>query len=542
TIHALVDGARGPAIVESGRRTRGHRFLPKGRGGRPVEVRSFDELARALRERFVILAPQERAARIEGQVRAAASGGTVHHGLLEEWRDLVEYPTVLVGEVEAAFRSLPPEVLETVLVHHQKSISLRDATGIARFAAIVNGDGAAAAEIVRGMERVVVARLRDASFFLAEDRKRPLGDRVAGLAGVTFHQGLGTYRDKSERMARLVGEMGRQGLLEGEALAAATEAARLAKADLVTLMVREFPELQGVMGGIYLAGEGAPDAVASAVRWHYHPVAVEPAAEPAPAFAGRDGASRVFAAVALADKLDTLAGYFGLGESPTGSRDPYGLRRAGQGAVRAALDFWRPKAGEKAPDLEALLAAAVAGYPALKQPADQATAAATGFLLDRLAAVLGARGFAADEVAAVLEAPLARGLGDPGGALRRASALQRVRREKPEDFAALAEAFKRAKNILAQAVPAASVDPGLFEKDAERALYEAVSRLDAAAGSDEDRLRGLASLRAPVGRFFDDVLVMAEDPRVRANRLALLKQTLSPFYRIADISSLGGTS
>ena len=163
---------------------------------------------------------------------------------------------------------------------------------------------------------------------------------------MTFHQGLGSYRDKSERMEKLVEAMGRQGLLAGDALAAAKQAARLAKADLVTLMVREFPELQGVMGGIYLAGEGAPDEVATAVRWHYQPVAVEPDAEPAGAFAGADGKSRVFAAVALADKLDTLAGYFGLGESPTGSRDPYGLRRAGQGAVRAVLDFWRPKSGE----------------------------------------------------------------------------------------------------------------------------------------------------------------------------------------------------
>jgi len=341
---------------------------------------------------------------------------------------------------------------------------------------------------------------------------------------------------------RLVEAMGRQGLLAGQALAAATQAARLAKADLVTLMVREFPELQGVMGGIYLAGEGAPDDVASAVRWHYQPVAVEKEAEPFAAFAGRDGAARVFAAVALADKLDTLAGYFGIGESPTGSRDPYGLRRAGQGAVRAVLDFWRPKADEKAPDLEALVAAAVEGHGPLKQPAEKTAAAAASFLIDRLAYVLGARGFAADEVAAVLGAPLARALADPVDALRRLEALQRVRREVPLDFAALAEAFKRAKNILAQAEPLASVDPGLFEADAERALFAAASALEAAAGSHEDRLRGLASLRAPVGRFFDDVLVMAEDARVRGNRLALLEQTLSLFYRIADISSLGGTS
>jgi glycyl-tRNA synthetase beta chain len=543
-IHDLEGGAKGRVIVQSGDTTRGHRFLPKGGVRDGIVVRSYGDLGRALQGAFVIVSPEERAERIETQLRAAARGGAVRdHGLRSEWRDLVEYPTVLVGEVPAEFRSLPPEVLETVLVHHQKYVSIRDATGaIARFAAVVNGDFASAAGIVRGMERVVVARLRDASFFLADDRKRPLDDRVADLAGVTFHQGLGTYQDKSVRMERLVGEMGRQGLLSGDALAAASRAARLAKADLVTLMVREFPELQGVMGAIYLGEQGAPAEVASAVRWHYQPVAVEPDAEPAAAFAGADGASRVFAAAALADKLDTLAGYFSLGESPTGSRDPYGLRRAGQGAIRAVLDFWRPTGGERAPDLEALAAAAAAGYGRLKRSAEETAAAVSAFLLDRLAWVLTARGFAADEVAAVLGAPVVKALADPGDALRRAGALQRVRRERPEDFAALAEAFKRAKNILAQEKPAAAVDPKLFEADAERALFDAVSKVGAAPGSDEDRLRGLATLRAPVGRFFDDVLVMAEEARVRGNRLALLKQTLSLFYRIADISSLGGTS
>jgi glycyl-tRNA synthetase beta chain len=514
-------------------------------------VRSFAELKQALRERFVLVDPAERSARIaEGLAAASAGASFEDHGLREEWRDLVEYPTVVVGEVPAEFRALPAEVLETVLVHHQKYISLREADGgISRFAAVVNGDAAASSEIVRGMERVVVARLRDAAFFLAEDRKRPLAERVDDLAGVTFHLGLGSYRDKAQRLERLVRVMGRLGLLDEARCAAASRAARLAKADLVTLMVREFTELQGVMGGIYLAAEGVPDEVASAVRWHYHPVAVEAGAEPAAAFEGRDAAARVFAAVALADKLDTLAGYFGLGESPTGSRDPFGLRRAGQGAVRAVLDFWRPRAGEGAPDLSALLAAAVEAYAGLERPADETRRAAEAFLLDRLEYVLSSRGFSGDEVQAVVEAPAAEGeapgpraLRDPIDALRRLEALQRARREAPEDFAALGEAFKRAKNILAQAKPATAVDPGLFEADAERALFDALSRLERAQGSYEERLRGLAALRAPVGRFFDDVLVMAEDARVRGNRLALLRQATSLFYRIADISKLGGNS
>ncbi|HEY7925579.1 MAG TPA: glycine--tRNA ligase subunit beta, partial [Vicinamibacteria bacterium] len=467
-IHALEAGARGRVVVESGAESRGHRFLPKGREREGITVKSYGELSERLRERFVILDPAQRASRIDEQLRAAASGGTwLDHGLRVEWRDLVEYPTVLVGRIPEEFRGLPPEVLETVLVHHQKYVSLRDAAGrIDRFAAVTNGDGNTAGEIARGMERVVVARLRDAAFFLTEDRKRPLAERVSDLAGVTFHRGLGSYQDKSARTAALVEEMGRRGLLAGDALAAAVQAARLAKADLVTLMVREFPELQGVMGGIYLAGTAPPDPVAEAVRWHYHPVAVEADAEPAAAFAGRDGAARVFAAVALADKLDTLAGYFAIGENPTGSRDPYGLRRAGQGAVRAVLDFWRPAPGEPVPDLAALVDVAAAAYPAQEQPTDATARSVQAFLLDRLEHVLSARGLAPDEVAASVQAPdsqagtegsgAPRALADPIDALARAHALARVRREKPEDFAALAEAFKRAKNIVAKEPDAAA--------------------------------------------------------------------------------------
>jgi len=559
SIYSLVAGAKGPPLVESGARTRGHRFLPRERAGTPLAVASHAELRQRLLERFVVVDPEERLSRIDAGLRGAAGQGRFDdHGLREEWRDLVEYPSVLSGEVPREFRSLPVEVLETVLVHHQKYVPLRGPDGgVERFAAVVNGEFASAAEIVRGMERVVVARLRDAAFFLAEDRRRPLAERFDDLAGVTFHKGLGTYRDKAERLARLVGAMVERGFLDPAKGKAAREAALLAKADLTTLTVREFPELQGVMGGIFLEGGGAAEEVAAAVRWHYHPLAVEPDAAPAAAFAGRDAASRVFAAVSIADKLDTLAGYFGIGESPTGSRDPFGLRRAGQGVVRAALDFWRPGPTEPAPDLAGLVRSAVDGYEGrLAEPAEATVAATQDFLLDRLEYVLEARGFSADEVDAVVFAPAAaegaavagarprpvRALSDPLDCLRRLEALARVRREAADDFGQLAEAFKRAKNILAQQPRAAAVDATLFEAEAERQLFATASALVSADGSYEERLRGLAGLRAPVGRFFDDVLVMAEDPRLRGNRLALLDMTLSLFYRIADISKLGGSS
>src|SRR4029079_16064150 len=276
---------------------------------------------------------EERDQIIRKQLGAAGGGGAHDFGLLEEWKHLVEWPTVVFGRIPEEFRKLPTEVLQTVLVHHQKYIPLGEGTLVTRFAALTNGHRSAAAEITRGMERVVVARLRDAAFFFAEDMKRPLAERVKDLAGVTFHQGLGTYEEKAERMVRLVDAIGegRRSRTKSER-ETAREAARLAKADLTTLMVREFPELQGVMGGIYLRAQGHPQAnVADALRCHSHPVSMEEGSAPARVFTGGD--ATVFGAVSLADKLDTLAGYFGLGLVPTGSSDPYGLRRAGPGAV-----------------------------------------------------------------------------------------------------------------------------------------------------------------------------------------------------------------
>jgi glycyl-tRNA synthetase beta chain len=542
-IYDLVAGAKGKARVASGPTTVGHRFLPKGGGGKAHIVRSHAELQDVLRRNFVLLDPEERARKIADEIARATRGISLadDHGLPQEWRDLVEYPTVLEGEVPQEFRSLPREVLETVLVHHQKYIPIA-ASGdvVARFAAVINGDGAAGPAIVRGMERVVVARLRDASFFYGEDRKRPLAERVADLAGVTFHQGLGSYKDKAERMVRLVGKMGELGFLSKNDAAAAAEAARLAKADLTTLMVREFPELQGTMGGLYQADQGADPDVAKAVYWHYHPIQVREDALPAGLVDGR--ALRLFAAVSVADKLDTLAGYFGLGLVPTGSSDPFGLRRAGQGAVRVALDFWAAAQGEKPLDLKALATESAAGYAGSKRPAADIGRDLRDFLLDRFAYVLESRGFPAEEVQATLEIPGKNPLEDPKDALVRLRALHSVRGQSQEDFTHLAVAFKRAKNILTQQKAAASIEPKLFEHDAERELHQAVATAGSSNGDYDARLRSLAGLRKPVDRFFDDVLVMAEDPKVRGNRLALLNETLSLFYRIADISKLGGQS
>jgi glycyl-tRNA synthetase beta chain len=540
-IHGLVAGAKGEVIVRSGNLSRGHRFLPRGRAGAPFAVVSFADLQAKLREHAVLLDPAERAAQIDAGLASAGAGQVQNdHGLRAEWRDLVELPTVVVGKIPQEFRTLPAEVLETVLVHHQKYIPLGGDDRVpSRFAAVVNTDGTNAAEIVRGMERVVVARLRDAAFFFQEDLKRSLEDRVKDLEGVTFHQGLGSYKEKTERMVRLVDAMGAElGLLTKPEHEAARQAALLAKADLTTLMVREFTELQGVMGAIYLRAQGNPwENVIAAVRWHYHPVSVEEGSAPAKVLSGGD--ATVFGAVSLADKLDTLAGYFGLGMAPSGSSDPYGLRRAAQGAVRVLLDFWTADVAERRPNLSALIALAVRGYgPVVKDP-ETTIAKLTAFTLERLRYVLVSRDYPGDEVEAVLSAREPDALENPHEAWIRLQSLHRVRSEARQDFEQLAGAFKRAKNILEKESPG-RVDPALFEEAAERELHAAVGRLENQNGGYEARLRALAGLRAPVDRFFDDVLVMAEDPKVRANRLGLLSQALSLFFRIADISKLGG--
>ncbi len=545
TIHELHWGARGKVAVEAGNVTYGHRFLPKGSSAQGLPVRAFSDLKETLGRAFVLVDGREREARItEGLSRLGAAVDLDDHGLRAEWADLVEYPTVVAGTLPAEFQALPTEVLETVLVHHQKYIPLKTEGRVSRFAAVTNTDGAAATAIARGMERVVVARLRDGAFFYAEDRKRRLSDRVDALAGVTFHQALGTYREKADRLVRLVDGLRDAGTLPPEAHAAARAGALLAKADLTTLMVREFPELQGVMGALYLGAEGdASESVIDAVRWHYHPLSPEEGGVLAEAFKGRD--ARAFAAVSLVDKIDTLAGYFGLGLVPSGSSDPFGLRRAAQGAVRVLLDFWAP-GPHGHPRLRALVSQALAGHGArLKKPPAEAARELEGFLQERLRYVLVSRGFAADEVDAVLGAREPDALDDPQEAARRVAALHNVRLEAAAEFTQLSAAFKRAKNILGkeragEVQAAGEVQESLLVEPAERALFQKVQSLRATDGGYEARLRALATLRAPVDSFFDDVLVMAEDQAVRENRLGLLEDTLSLFYRIADISKLGG--
>jgi glycyl-tRNA synthetase beta chain len=512
----------------------GSRFHPRGAKDRGFDVRSLAELETGLATRFVVLDPAVRAERIKAQITAAGgsvTGDAAH--LAHEWVDLVESPTVVVGSVPREFADLPDEVLETVLAHHQKAVTLpRAPDGSPRFAAISGCDEAGAVNAAQGQERVVVARLKDARFFYDEDRKRTIESRVDDLAAVTFHKGLGSYQDKADRISLLATNLAGHAGLSAEVTTAAGRAARFAKADLVTLMVREFPELQGTMGGLY-AAPSEDAAVASAIRWHYHPVAIEADALPEGRIEG--SAREVFALTALADKLDTLCGYLGIGMTPSGSSDPYGLRRAGQGVIRILLDFWPGKA----PQLDDIVADAHRLYgPALSRSTEDLTAALRAFLTDRLRGVLLARGQgASEEVEAVLGARV-----DPFADVRqtanRLAALGAVREEHKAVFSALAEAFKRAKNIVGDA-PAGKVDESTFVEDAERQLHAAVVKAEATPLSDpSSRLRAVAGLRGEVDSFFKGVMVMADDPRLKSNRLALLSRLLNLVYEVADLSKL----
>src|SRR6185295_14779242 len=334
--------------VSSGAVTYGHRFLAtSGRAGRAIKVRSFDEYRKKLTENFVILSRIDRRDRIMRDLEAQArkiGGRTMLHqhpqaeALLEEVPDLVEFPAVVAGAFSAEFLTLPEEVLTTTLIHHQHFFPVLGANGalMPAFLAVTNTQAGNDRAIAINAERVVTARLRDARFFWDADRKAGLEARLTRLETVLFHKALGSYGNKTERIEKLARWLVTDVFKQPAAADAAGRAARLSKADLATDMVREFTELQGVMGGVYAREGGEPEAVWKAIYHHYQPVAVQSTAGPAVASLGEGRLT--WAAVSLADKLDTIVGLFSAGERPTGSRDPLGLRRQAHGVLRILLD------------------------------------------------------------------------------------------------------------------------------------------------------------------------------------------------------------
>ena len=529
--------------VESGALTYGHRFLAtSGRAGRSIKVRSFDEYQARLAEHFVVLDHAERRDRInrELELHARRLGGRVqlkeHAALIEEVADLVEFPGVIAGFFDPSFLELPAEVLSTTLVHHQHYFPVLDDLGRLEeaFLAVVNTRPADERVIAKNAERVVTARLRDAKFFWDADRRQTLESRLDRLHTVLFHKKLGSYRDKAERIEKLAGWIARDVFGRPDAAAAASQAARLAKADLTTDMVFEFTELQGTMGGIYAREEGLPPNVWKAIYHHYLPIGVE--ADAAPSRASLGEAAVTWAAVALADKLDTIAGLSRVGERATGSRDPFGLRRQMHGIVRTLMDLPELTGIDREIGVRTLLNEAAAGVPG---DGSWDSDAAAAFAQERVRYALEQRGF---RLEIVRGATGAWGDVHPLRARRVAEALQAMRAS--EDFQALAVLFKRVKNIAKELKADVTLERALLTEPAEAALLAELDarrpRIERAARAADYRLAfsEMAGLRPPVDRFFTEVFVMADDARVKTARLTLLADLRNLVLNLADISEI----
>ncbi|MGE0496203.1 MAG: glycine--tRNA ligase subunit beta [Ramlibacter sp.] len=512
--------------LKAGNATQGHRFEARVS---PVVFKDADSYAETLKTDGAVIASfEERKAEIARQLAAAAGrvGGGVHpiedDALLDEVTALVERPNVLVCEFEKQFLEVPQECLILTMKANQKYFPLLDAAGrlTHQFLVVSNITPDDASAVIQGNERVVRPRLADAKFFFDQDRKKTLESRVAGLDKVVYHNKLGTQGERVQRVRAIAQAIAKQ-LGDATLVAQADQAAQLAKTDLVTDMVGEFPELQGTMGRYYALNDGLPQAVADAIEDHYKP-----------RFAGDDlPRNQVGVVVALADKLETLVGMFGIGNLPTGDKDPFALRRHALGVIRMLVEQDLPL------DLAGLISAAA---PAFGDKITDASAALGDFFYDRLAGSLREQGYSAQEVDAVLALRPQR-LGDVAKRLAAVRAFAAL----PE-APALAAANKRIGNILKKADGA--VDPHLSEvllrEDAEKALYAAMQTVVPKANAQFDAgdytasLQALAALRAPVDAFFEGVMVNAEEMDLRLNRLGLLATLHRAMNRVADLSRL----
>lgn len=519
--------------LTAGRETFGHRFLAP----RQFAVEDFDDYQAKLRAAKVILDPAERQAEIRRQTERLAAR---HHltlkpdqALLDEVTGLVEWPIVLMGEIDDAFMDLPPEVLTTSMRTHQKYLALTDADGglASRFLVVANmetpDDGKT---IVGGNERVLRARLADARFFWDQDRKVPLASRTTALEEIVFHEKLGTLDQKVDRIQALARAL--TAYIPEAEKDLVRSAARLAKADLVSGMVGEFPELQGVMGRYYALHDGEAPAVADAIAEHYSPLGPSDTCPSAP----------TSVAVALADKIDTLVGFFSIDERPTGSKDPYALRRAALGVIRLIVENRL-----RIPLLQAFDSAALSAPAAVREDWRRVSKDLLAFFADRLKVALRDQGVRHDLISAVFAVG---GEDDLARLLARVDALARFL--ETDDGANLLVAYRRAANIVRieekkdKARYDGEADPVLFAQEEERRLLDALAFAERAADEADGKedftgaMAALASLRAPVDVFFDKVTVNADDPRLRANRLRLLSRIRGTLDRVADFSRIEG--
>jgi glycyl-tRNA synthetase beta chain len=508
--------------LATGRTTFGHRFhAPK-----PIILKSAREYAGRLRRAKVIADFAERRQLIRDGVDAAAAGDggipSIDAALLDEVTALVEWPVPILGRFERRFLSLPREVVIATIQDHQRYFPLQGGNGELNggFVTVCNIESRDPSRVREGNERVVRPRLSDAAFFWNQDRKSSLQEHAARLAGVTFQAGLGSYADKTRRVTALAqwigGRIGAGPLVE--------RAAELAKADLMTAMVGEFPELQGTMGRYYALAQGEPEELARALEEHYRP-----------RFAGDSlPSTKTGQAVALADKLDTLVGIFAIGQRPTGTKDPFGLRRAALGVLRILLE------GGLALDLFEMLRIAAAAQPVSRAAVvDEAY----DFIAERLRGLLLERPGITGEM---VDAVLAGRPGSPPDVEARLLALQEFLR-LPE-AGVLAAINKRIANILKKAPPdgEAAVDAGALCENAEQRLYQVLRDLSVPVQDAIERrqyaqsLKALVGLRVPIDEFFERIMVMDENVERRRNRLALLRDAQRLLVGVADLSRLPG--
>ncbi|MDR6985393.1 glycyl-tRNA synthetase beta chain [Rheinheimera pacifica] len=503
----------------SGNQTHGHRFHAPEK----VTVNHADDYLATLRNAFVVADFAERKAFIAAEVAKTAATlngkALMDDALLEEVTALVEWPVVLVGSFEQSFLQVPAEPLISTMKDNQKYFPLLDQHGklLNKFIFVANIASKDPQQIISGNEKVVRPRLSDAQFFFNTDRKQKLEQRLDSLKTVLFQQQLGTLAEKSERISKVAGFVAAK---IGAEQAAAERAGLLSKADLMTNMVGEFPEVQGIMGMHYARLDGEGEAVALALNEQYMP-----------RFAGDQLPSRLEgAAVAIADKLDTLVGIFGIGQAPKGDKDPFALRRAAIGALRIMVEKQLPL------DLVDIIAFSQQTFGTKLSNAKVAEDV-LDFMLGRFRAWYEAEGYSVD----VIQAVLARRPTNPADFDRRVKAVAEF--GKLDAAAALAAANKRVANILAKVEGdiAATVNSALLQEDAEQALHSAIvaeQAYQAGQHSYAEALAHLASMREVIDQFFDKVMVNAEDAAVRANRQALLKQLRELFLQVADISVL----
>ncbi len=515
------------AGLVAGRSTYGHRFLAPG----PFEVADADSLVDVVRSASVIPSEAEREQVIrEGVAKAEAETGftaVLHPKTLVEVINLAEYPTVLVGTFDEEFLKVPEEIIVDAMLVHQRYFPLYDKDGklTNRFIVVSNGDPACAETIVDGNERVVRARLYDAKFFYDEDLKQPLESYVDHLGEVVFQEKLGTMLDKTNRIQRLADHLAEDAGLAGQDLSDVERAARLCKADLVTSAVVEFTSVQGVMGSYYAAASGETAQVAQAIEQHYRP-----------RFAGDEAPDTVVGKiVAIADKLDTVCGLFAVGQGPTGSSDPFALRRSAIGIV-AMLS------GKDAVEvsLVAAIDAALASYAqqGIEFDTDAVRRDVIEFFITRTKVMMRDAGNSIDAIDAVLSA----GIQEPVELINRVSALEAARSEQPEVFEDLATAYARANNLCDSKL-GTEVNEGLLS-EVEQALVRAVCQAESNVASALENnnyaaaLSELAALRKPIDLFFENTMVMDEDQALRENRLRLLNSFVAVFANVADFALL----